>query len=126
MNCVLEDIEVKKYLMEMKEMLEEKETRVSICEHRDKNYTFYFLYNITKNYIIETLKSIQVKDFKYITENTNTNHPKNNLYVFSKKVDIVNAIGETCTLELYIKISIIKREKHIIIISFHEAEHSFK
>lgn len=125
MQCNLETVEISQVLNTLKSMLSDRNTRLNICENREKNYIFYYLYNIDKNQVRQMLNELEVVDFKYITQNSNPNYPKSDLYVFSKTVVLTNAIGEEAIMELYIKFSLDEKNKRIITISFHEAEHSF-
>ena len=59
------------------------------------------------------------------THNLTDKYPAKDLYVFSKKVVLLNADSREIEEELYIKISIDEKGKIITTISFHPAEHCF-
>ena len=125
MKNILEKAEIESILTTLKAMLKDSKTRLNICETREKNYVFYYLYNITKEYIKEVLSKLEVKDFIAVTENTNPNFPKELLYIFTKTVVLTDAKGEERIIQLYIKFSFNEKKKYIVTVSFHEAEHDF-
>lgn len=112
-------------LCTLKRLLEDKRTRLVVCNNRAKNFVFSYLYGINKSYIKEILSKLEVNDFVEATENTNPNFPKELLYVFTKQVVLVNARGEEDVIQLYIKFSLDDKKKYIITVSFHEAEYGF-
>lgn len=125
MKISLEKAEIENILITLKAMLKDSKTRLNICETRDKNYVFCYLYNITKEYIKEVLSKLEVNDFIEATENTNPNFPKELLYIFTKTVVLTDAKGEERIIQLYIKFSFNEKKKYIVTVSFHEAEHDF-
>lgn len=125
MKISLEKAEIESILTTLKAMLKDSKTRLNICETRDKNYVFCYLYNITKEYIKEVLSKLEVNDFIEATENTNPNFPKELLYIFTKTVVLTDAKGEERIIQLYIKFSFNEKKKYIVTVSFHEAEHDF-
>ena len=113
------------FLNQMNLMLKDNETKVDICPHRQKNFIFYYLYNINEDYVRKVLGELTISDLRDVTLNTNPKYPSEDLYVFSKNVVLLNADSREVEEELYIKISIDEKGKIITTISFHPAEHCF-
>ena len=124
MNSILEE-KVRAYLKKLKEILNNPNHIINICDNRDKNYTFYYLYNIDKAYIEQVLNSLEASNFVEILINKNPNFPPNELYVFNKEVELVNQAGQEEEINLYIKLSIDEIVNRIITVSFHNASYSF-
>ena len=123
MKIKLPEAEVQQYLDDLKSMLKRTNTKIVKCDNREKNFIFYYLYNIDERKIKEVLNTLSVNDFMFATPNDNHKYPNELLYVFGPKIKLYNAAGTLDDLELYIKLSLMK--DRIITISFHEAEHSF-
>lgn len=124
MNSILEE-KVRAYLKKLKEILNNPNHIINICDNRDKNYIFYYLYNIDKAYIEQVLNSLEASNFVEILINKNSNFPPNELYVFNKEVELVNQAGQEEEINLYIKLSIDEIVNRIITVSFHNASYSF-
>ena len=93
---------------------------VIIKKERDKNLVFKYLYNLTKNEIIDVLKSLEVEEFNKKVESTNINHKGELLYIWNPKRICVDAIGNERYIKLYIKTFINNDSEYLIVIYFHE------
>ncbi len=112
-------------LKSLSKLLKDKKTRLKICWENDKNCVFRYLYGITNEYVRRILGELTIENLEEITLNRNTNFPKEDLYVFSKDVTLTDATPKEVNETLYIKLSINEKGKTIIVISFHDAKHSF-
>ncbi len=113
------------FLTILRRMLKDNKTKIDICENRDKNYVFYYLYHIDKNIIRNILSQLTIEDLRDIRKNTNPNYPPDDLFIFSKEVFLNNSAGQEISEKLYIKLSINEKGKLVIVISFHDAKYSF-
>lgn len=113
------------FLKLLKKIIKMPNAHINVCGHRDKNFIFYYLYNIDTKYIKHVLSTLEVSDFVSIVQNKNPSYPFDDLYVFHKKVSLVNQAGDTDDIELYIKLSIVENVNRIIVISFHNAQYDF-
>lgn len=125
MKYKMDNAEVNDLLYRLKRLLKDKRTRLVVCNNKDKNFVFSYLYGIDKSYIKEILSKLEVDDFVETVENTNPNFPKGLLHVFTKQVVLVNAKGEEDVIQLYIKFSLDDKKRYITTVSFHEAEYGF-
>lgn len=124
MDCYLET-KVRNFLKRLKKILTTPNVHIDICNHRDKNFIFYYLYNIDTLYIKQVLSTLVLADFVDIVQNKNPSYPSADLYIFHKNVNLPNQAGEYDDIELYIKLSIVDKDNRIIVISFHSAQFNF-
>ena len=119
------EAKVRVFLNLLKKILKMPNCHINICDHRDKNYIFYYLYNIDTKCIKQVLTTIEISDFVSIVQNKNPDYPPGDLYVFHKNVQLVNQAGDVDDIELYIKLCIIENDNRVIVISFHNAQFNF-
>lgn len=114
--------EIDDYLHDAKHLCSLNKFHVSLNDKRKKNKRLRTKYiindEITKNIIMD----LEVEDFIEKTKNINKNFEKKDLYVFGKKVKLLERFGEEEKIvPLYIKINKYEN-RYMIFISFHEAE----
>lgn len=112
--------ELDTYLNDMRNMLDDLEVELKVKEERDKNFVFKYLYRITENEVRDILKSIKTKEFHKKVESTNESHIGELLYVWNPIRTFVDACGEKREIELYVKTYLDKKNKIVVVISFHE------
>ena len=122
MGNILEE-KVLDYLQKLKEILNKPNHILNVCSNRDKNFVFYYLYNVDEAYIEQVLKKLEVSNFVEILINNNPNFPPSELYVFNKSIQLINQAGQQEEINLYIKLSVDESTNRIITVSFHNASY---
>lgn len=122
MGNILEE-KVLAYLQKLKEILNKPNHILNVCSNRDKNFVFYYLYNVDEAYIEQVLKKLEVSNFVEILINNNPNFPPSELYVFNKSIQLINQAGQQEEINLYIKLSVDESTNRIITVSFHNASY---
>ena len=109
---------------DLKEMLNNK-CRIKICSDRDDNDAFRIKYAFKDKDVIQVIESLEASDFVEYRLNKNPRFPNEYLPVFKKNLTCTNIYGKEDNIELYIKLSFMKDNNLLVVVSFHEAKYSF-
>jgi len=118
LNVTLEDVE--KYLSEVKTAVVNGRYRIDQNSRRQDNLDLFLKYVIDEAKAKEILLSLTAEDFSEIKKNEYKGFEHELLYVFGKKVILLERIGtKEKTVSLYIKFNKLENS-FVIVISFHE------
>ena len=118
------DDEITEYLSKIKELIIKNNNNLIISTNRDINLSFMKKYGLTKKNIIDIINSLNEVNFEEKVINEHQDYPNENLYIFSKNIELVDDKGNIKDVMLYIKFNLLN--KKVILISFHEAKYKFK
>ena len=96
--------------------------RLVIKKNRDKNYIFFYLYNITDDFIINILLNRKDRDFNRVVLSNNEFHSKEILYEWVKEIELTDMSGNIDIREIDIKTYLAMNNKTVVVISFHKSK----
>jgi len=112
--------EIAQYLKNALESIKNDNYRIDLNIHRQKNINLYTDYIIDEQLSKKILLSLEVSDFTEKLDNDHVGREYEKLYVFEKKVKLVERFGSGEKLvPLYIKMRQ-RDDGLVIVISFHE------
>ena len=120
LTCTTE--EINSYLSRMHDMLDNPESKLIYLDDRDKNFTFAYLYSVTKSIVREVLLSITESEFYEKVESTNGKFKGHTLYAWNPVRVFVDARGEKREIELYVKTDMVSNDKLLFVVSFHKID----
>lgn len=112
--------EINNYLNKMKKYISISDSNLEYISIRDKNFTFKYLYGLTKSMVREILLTLKPDEFYEKIEAEDDKHKGRILYVWNPIRSFVDARGEEREIELYIKTDIYYSKKLVVVISFHK------
>ncbi|TDP51482.1 hypothetical protein EV211_13016 [Aminicella lysinilytica] len=120
-QITLEDI--RKYLEEVHNSIREGNYRIDTNNRRQRNRELYTKYVIDEKLSKDILLSLQPEDFSEVVNNEHIEYEYERLYIFGKKVLLIERFGEAeKDVLLYIKFNKME-DAFVIVISFHEEEY---
>jgi len=114
---------VEQYLKDVRKAVAKGRYRIAMNDNRRDNIRLFEDYVIDELMAKEILLSLRVRDFSNILMNEHQGYEQEELYVFGKKVKLLERYGTSeKTVSLYIKINKLE-SGFVIVISFHEQNH---
>lgn len=118
--------DIEAYLTEVKNAVYEGRYRLERNFRRQKNKDLFINYVIDEQKTKEILMSLTIQDFSDVVQNEHAGYEHEQLYIFGKDVLLLERFGSRMKkVPLYIKFNKLD-SKFVIVISFHEQEHSLK
>lgn len=119
----IEKKDIKQYLSEVKEAVENDRYRLDRNAKRQDNINLFLDYVIDEAKAKDIILSLTEMDFSEILQNEHKGFEHERLYVFGKDVNLLERNGtEDKTVPLYIKFNKLGN-CFVIVISFHEQKH---
>ena len=118
--------EIKVYLEEVKEAIQNNRYRIERNSRRQDNIDLFVNYVIDETIAKDILLGLEASDFSEILRNEHRGYEHELLYVFGKDVELLERMGNTSkTVSLYIKFN--KMENcYMIVVSLHEQRYPIK
>ena len=118
--------EIKVYLGEVKEAIQNNRYRIERNSRRQDNIDLFVNYVIDETIAKDILLGLEATDFSEILRNEHRGYEHELLYVFGKDVELLERMGNTSkTVSLYIKFN--KMENcYMIVVSLHEQRYPIK
>ena len=118
--------EIKVYLEEVKEAIQNNRYRIERNSRRQDNIDLFVNYVIDETIAKDILLGLEATDFSEILRNEHRGYEHELLYVFGKDVELLERMGNTSkTVSLYIKFN--KMENcYMIVVSLHEQRYPIK
>ena len=118
--------EIKVYLEEVKEAIQNNRYRIERNSRRQDNIDLFVNYVIDETIAKDILLGLEATDFSEILRNEHRGYEHELLYVFGKDVELLERKGNTSkTVSLYIKFN--KMENcYMIVVSLHEQRYPIK
>ena len=118
--------EIKVYLEEVKEAIQNNRYRIERHSRRQDNIDLFVNYVIDETIAKDILLGLEATDFSEILRNEHRGYEHELLYVFGKDVELLERMGNTSkTVSLYIKFN--KMENcYMIVVSLHEQRYPIK
>ena len=118
--------EIKVYLEEVKEAMQNNRYRIERHSRRQDNIDLFVNYVIDETIAKDILLGLEATDFSEILRNEHRGYEHELLYVFGKDVELLERMGNTSkTVSLYIKFN--KMENcYMIVVSLHEQRYPIK
>ena len=118
--------EIKVYLEEVKEAIQNNRYRIERNSRRQDNIDLFVNYVIDETIAKDILLGLEATDFSEILRNEHRGYEHELLYVFGKNVELLERMGNTSkTVSLYIKFN--KMENcYMIVVSLHEQRYPIK
>ena len=118
--------EIKVYLEEVKEAIQNDRYRIERNSRRQDNIDLFVNYVIDETIAKDILLGLEATDFSEILRNEHRGYEHELLYVFGKDVELLERMGNTSkTVSLYIKFN--KMENcYMIVVSLHEQRYPIK
>lgn len=104
----------------MKQILKDGTDNLDIKINRDKNFTFFYLYNINKEFVRNALVNLTPNDFNREILSTNEFHTNEILYEWRTQLELTAMDGSTDIRDVYIKTYLDENNKTVVVISFHK------
>ena len=115
--------DIEQYLHEVKDAVRNNRYQIDRNQNRQDNINLFVDYILDEAGAKRILLSLDVDDFSGIKQNDHVGYRHEKLYVFGKKVKMIERYGSTeKEVPLYIKINKLK-SKYVIVISFHEQKY---
>lgn len=112
--------EINNYIDSMKLILKDGTDNLDIKINRDKNFTFFYLYNINKEFVRNALVNLTPNDFNREILSTNEFHTNEILYEWRTQLELTAMDGSTDIRDVYIKTYLDENNKTVVVISFHK------
>ena len=112
--------EINNYIDSMKQILKDGTDNLDIKINRDKNFTFFYLYNINKEFVRNALVNLTPNDFNREILSTNEFHTNEILYEWRTQLELTAMDGSTDIRDVYIKTYLDENNKTVVVISFHK------
>lgn len=118
--------EIKVYLEEVKEAIQNNRYRIERNSRRQDNIDLFVNYVIDETIAKDILLGLEATDFSEILRNEHRGYEHELLYVFGKDVELLERMGNTSkTVSLYIEFN--KMENcYMIVVSLHEQRYPIK
>ena len=120
---VVDEDNVRKYLIELKKLIITGRYRIDTNSKRQKNSQLYTDYIIDEKKSKIILLDLEVEDFSHTLNNEHEGFEHEILYVFGKEIGLTQRFGtEVENAALYIKFNKLGNS-YVIVISFHKQDY---